>query len=224
LKPTGGVVLFNDTQVTYDRRFLRQLRSKVQIVFQEPDTQLFSARVYQDISFGALNLGLPQDEVQRRVEAALQTVNVAHVRDKPTHFLSHGEKKRVAIAGALAMNPEVLIIDEPTACIDPQHQQELLELFNMLNSRGTTILLSTHDVELAWQWADRIIVMHEGTIEREGSPLSVFSDESLLQKTGLCKPLALEVFEAVRQQAGLAPDAAPPRNKQALQELLKKIL
>ncbi len=221
-KPSGGTILFHGTPLMYDRRSLRELRSTVQIVFQEPDTQLFSARVYQDISFGAINLGLPQDEVRRRVEAALLTADIEHLRDKPTHFLSHGEKKRVAIAGALVMNPSVLIIDEPTACVDPRHQQELLDLFDRLNSRGTTILLSTHDVELAWQWSDKLIVMHKGRIAREGDPHAVFCDEQLLQTAGLCKPLALEVFESLRQQAGLAPDAAPPRNKQALLAMLNK--
>jgi cobalt/nickel transport system ATP-binding protein len=223
-KPASGAILFNDKTIVYDRRSLRELRSKVQIVFQEPDTQLFSARVYQDISFGALNLGLPQDEVMRRVEAALLTVDIEHLREKVTHSLSHGEKKRVAIAGALVMKPEVLIIDEPTACVDPQHQQDLLNLFDKLNSRGTTILLSTHDVELAWKWAGRLIVMHKGTIAREGDPHTVFTDEQLMQKTGLCKPLALEVFDALRQQTSLPPDAVPPRNKQALLAMLNKRL
>jgi cobalt/nickel transport system ATP-binding protein len=221
-KPSRGTVLFKDKPLVYDRRSLRELRSAVQIVFQEPDTQLFSARVYQDISFGALNLGLELGEAGRRVEAALLTVDIEHLRDKATHSLSHGEKKRVAIAGALVMNPEVLIIDEPTACVDPRHQQELLDLFDTLNSRGTTILLSTHDVELAWQWADRLLVMHRGSIAREGDPYTVFSDATLLQTAGLCKPLALEVFEALRQQNVLAPDATPPRNKQALLAMLDK--
>jgi len=220
-KPTGGTILFNDTPLIYDRRSLRELRSTVQIVFQEPDTQLFSARAYQDISFGALNLGLPQDEVQRRVEAALLTADIEHLRDKPTHFLSHGEKKRVAIAGALVMNPQVLIIDEPTACVDPRHQQELLGLFDMLNSRGTTILLSTHDVELAWRWADRILVMHKGKIEGEGDPLSIFSDEPLLRQAGLYKPLMLEVFEALQQKDVVHAGAPPPRSNKAVIELIK---
>jgi cobalt/nickel transport system ATP-binding protein len=221
-KPSRGAILFNDTPLMYDRRSLRELRSQVQIVFQEPDMQLFSARVYQDISFGALNLGLPQDEVRRRVESALHTTDIEHLRDKPTHFLSHGEKKRVAIAGALVMEPQVLIMDEPTACLDPHHQLEMLDLFDKLNQRGATILLSTHDVELAWQWAGRIIVMYKGAVAREGEPHSVFCDMPLLEKTGLSKPLALEVFDAVRQQTGLAPDSTPPRTKQALLAMLNK--
>lgn len=223
-RPSSGAILFKDTPLLYDRRSLRELRSKVQIVFQEPDTQLFSARVYQDISFGALNLGLPHDEVLRRVKAALQTADIEHLRDKPAHFLSHGEKKRVAIAGALVMEPQVLIIDEPTACVDPRHQQEMLNLFDRLHQRGTTIMLSTHDVELAWQWADRILVMHKGALAREGDPYAIFSDDRLLQTTGLCKPLVLEVFDAVRRQAGFAPDAAPPRTKQLLLAMFQKKL
>jgi cobalt/nickel transport system ATP-binding protein len=221
-KPSGGSILFNGTPLCYDRRSLHELRSSVQFVFQEPDTQLFSARVYQDIAFGALNLGLPHAEVQRRVEAALQTADIEHLRDKPTHFLSHGEKKRVAIAGALVMEPQVLIIDEPTACVDPRHQMDMLDIFDRLNQKGTAILLSTHDVDLAWQWADRIIVMHNGEVARDGEPCSVFSDGQLLKTAGLCKPLVLELFDAVRHQAGLVADAAPPRTRQALLTLLDK--
>lgn len=223
-KPSRGTILYNGKPLMYDRRSLHELRSKVQIVFQEPDAQLFSARVYQDISFGALNLGLPHNEVLRRVQAALQTADIEHLRDKPTHFLSHGEKKRVAIAGALVMEPQVLIIDEPTASIDPRHQQAMLSLFETLSHKGTTILLSTHDVELAWKWAGRILVMHNGTLVHAGDPCSVFSNDQLLQTTGLCKPLVLELFDAVRQQAGYDPDAAPPRTKEALLAMLKKKL
>jgi len=127
----------------------------------------------------------------------------------------------VAIAGALVMNPQVLIIDEPTACVDPRHQQELLGLFDMLNSRGTTILLSTHDVELAWRWADRILVMHKGKIEGEGDPLSIFSDEPLLRQAGLYKPLMLEVFEALQQKDVVHAGAPPPRSNKAVIELIK---
>ena len=133
--------------------------------------------------------------MQRRAEAALRTVDIEHLRNKPTHFLSHGEKKRVAIAGALVMEPQVLIIDELTACVDPRHQQEMLCLFDKLNEGGTTIVLSTHDVDLAWQWADRLLVMHKGEIAREVEPNTIFCDEQLLQKTGLCKPLVFDVFE-----------------------------
>jgi len=223
LKPSQGTVLFNGRPLTHTRKSLKELRSAVQIVFQEPDIQLFSARVSQDIAFGALNLGLQLQEVQQRVAAALKTVDIEHLRDKPTHFLSHGEKKRVAIAGALVMNPRVLIIDEPTACVDPRHQTELLDLFNSISSRGTTVLLSTHDVELAWQWADRLLVMHEGRLIREGDPLEIFFDQSLLATAGLTKPLLLEVFETLRQHTGLQ-DIAAPKNKLILMELLATAL
>ena len=222
-KPSGGTVLFNEAPVIYERRFLRELRSKVQIVFQEPDTQLFSARVAQDIAFGALNLGLPPQEVQQRVDAALKTVDIEHLRNKPTHFLSHGEKKRVAIAGSLIMNPRVLIIDEPTACVDPTHQTELLDLFNSIISSGATVLLSTHDVEMAWQWADRLLIMHEGSLIREGNPLEVFSDQALLAKAGLNKPLLLEVFETLQMRPDLQGIAAP-KNKQQLFKMLSAVV
>jgi len=223
LRPSEGSILFNERPLAYTRKSLKELRSTVQIVFQEPDTQLFSARVSQDIAFGALNLGLPQHEVLERVDSALKTVDIEHLRDKPTHFLSHGEKKRVAIAGSLVMNPQVLIIDEPTACVDPRHQAELLDLFNSISSSGATVLLSTHDVEMAWQWADRLLVMHEGRLVRDAAPEDIFSDSSLLDTAGLGRPLLLEVFETLRKHAGLQGSAAP-KSRRGLMELLASAL
>ena len=128
LTPQSGEVLLDGAPVRRDRKGLAELRRRVGIVFQDPDDQLFSADVYRDISFGAVNLGLPEAEVRRRVEAAMERTGVAHLRDKPTHALSFGQKKRAAIAGVLVMEPEVLILDEPTAGLDPQGVSGLLAL------------------------------------------------------------------------------------------------
>ena len=119
LRPSLGEVIFKGEPVSYSRSGLREIRKSVGIVFQDPDNQLFSASVYQDISFGAINLKLPEDEVQRRVELALKRTGIEHLKSKPTHCLSHGQKKRVALAGVLVMEPEVLVLDEPTAGLDP---------------------------------------------------------------------------------------------------------
>ena len=118
LQPSAGEILLDGAPVKRDRKGLTELRRRVGIVFQDPDDQLFSADVYRDISFGAVNLGLPEAEVRRRVEAAMERTGVSHLRDKPTHALSFGQKKRAAIAGVLVMEPEVLILDEPTAGLE----------------------------------------------------------------------------------------------------------
>lgn len=149
LQPSDGEILLDGVPVKRDRKGLTELRRRVGIVFQDPDDQLFSADVYRDISFGAVNLGLPEAEVRRRVEAAMERTGVSHLRDKPTHALSFGQKKRVAIAGVLVMEPEALILDEPTAGLDPQGVSDLLELLTSLrDSQGMTILMATHDMDV----------------------------------------------------------------------------
>ena len=149
LTPQSGEVLLDGAPVRRDRKGLAELRRRVGIVFQDPDDQLFSADVYRDISFGAVNLGLPEAEVRRRVEAAMERTGVAHLRDKPTHALSFGQKKRAAIAGVLVMEPEVLILDEPTAGLDPQGVSGLLALLEQLrDGLNMAILLATHDMDL----------------------------------------------------------------------------
>ncbi len=222
LKPSQGSIVFNGRPVEYGRAGLIELRKAVQVVFQEPDTQLFSARVFEDIAYGPLNLGLPPKEVRQRVERGLSIVDIESLREKPTHFLSHGEKKRVAIAGALAMEPHVLVIDEPTACVDPRHQDELLRLLTDVSSRGAAVLISTHDVELAWQWADRILVLHQGRLIADGPPLAVFSDSRIISTAGLSKPLSLEIFETLQKRYGLQ-GIAVPKSRKALLELLQDI-
>ena len=164
LKPTKGKLFFKGNEVRHKTAELHELRKKVGIVFQDPDIQLFSANVYQEISFGPLNLKMTPDQVVQQVEQAMAVTGVSHLRNKPTHFLSYGQKKRVSIADVIAMEPEMIIFDEPTACLDPKHTQQILEFFNELHRQGTTILLSTHDVDTAYEWADQIIVMEDGMI------------------------------------------------------------
>ena len=139
LQPSDGEILLDGVPVKRDRKGLTELRRRVGIVFQDPDDQLFSADVYRDISFGAVNLGLPEAEVRRRVEAAMERTGVSHLRDKPTHALSFGQKKRVAIAGVLAMHPEVLILDEPTAGLDPRGRDEILGEIEKLHRNAKTV-------------------------------------------------------------------------------------
>nr|WP_255426952.1 ATP-binding cassette domain-containing protein [Pseudonocardia sp. C8] len=164
LVPARGEVLLDGEPVDRSRRGLTRLRQAAQIVLQDPDDQLFAADVAQDVSFGPLNLGLPVDVVDARVATALAAVGVTDLADRPTHHLSFGQRKRVAIAGALAMHPRVLVLDEPTAGLDPAGVEELIAVLGQLHDAGTAIVLSTHDVDLAYRWADEIALVERGRV------------------------------------------------------------
>ncbi|HWQ89364.1 MAG TPA: ATP-binding cassette domain-containing protein [Desulfitobacteriaceae bacterium] len=219
-RPHSGQINYKDTPIAYNNKGLIDLRKKVGIVFQDPDSQLFSASVWQDISFGPLNLGLSKKEVIRRVEQAMAATEIEDLENKPTHMLSYGQKKRVAIAGILAMEPEVIILDEPTAGLDPRHAREFMMLLNKLNLAGTTIIMSTHDVDLAYSWADRIAVMNLGKVIGWGEPAEIFSQPQLLLQADLALPLILEVQTALVQKGWLTDSTPLPRN---IEELLDSI-
>ena len=167
LQPSAGEILLDGAPVKRDRKGLTELRRRVGIVFQDPDDQLFSADVYRDISFGAVNLGLPEAEVRRRVEAAMERTGVSHLRDKPTHALSFGQKKRVAIAGVLAMEPAILILDEATSSVDTTTEQRLQQATLRL-LEGRTCFLIAHRPSTIRR-ADRIFVVGERGIVESGT-------------------------------------------------------
>ena len=147
LEPSTGRVLLNGEPLQYNSRSLREIRKKVGLVFQNSDTQLFAPTVYQDVAFGPLNLGMTPDEIKTTVTRSLAAVGLSGYEKRPPHQLSGGEKKRAAIAGTLAMEPEVLVFDEPTSSLDPAGAADLMELLDELNSQGKTIIISTHDVD-----------------------------------------------------------------------------
>lgn len=220
LKPSSGKVFYSGKEIKYKAASLNALRKNVGIVFQDPDNQLFSASVYQEVSFGPMNLKLEEAEVRRRVDDALINTGMAQFKDKAVHFLSYGQKKRVAIADIIAMNPEIIILDEPTSSLDPKHSKQIVEIFDELNEKGMTIILSTHDVELAYSWSDYIFVMKDGEIVREGSPYEIFSDDELIFNSYLEKPLILEVFEKLLANGKINSNAKVPKNKEELFELI----
>jgi cobalt/nickel transport system ATP-binding protein len=173
----------------------------VGLVFQNSDTQLFAPTVYQDVAFGPLNLGMSQEEIRGTVTRSLAAVGLTGYEKRPPHQLSGGEKKRAAIAGVLAMDPEVLVFDEPTSSLDPAGAAELMELLDELNAEGKTIIISTHDVELAYLWADQVILLNKGTVLHAGSPEEVFMDPALVASSNLRMPAVLEVYtELVSRQ------------------------
>ncbi|ALE82627.1 energy-coupling factor ABC transporter ATP-binding protein [Pseudonocardia sp. HH130629-09] len=179
LAPAAGEVLLDGEPVRRTRRGLVRLRESAQLVLQDPDDQLFSADVAQDVSFGPLNLGLDGAEVDARVHDALAAVGIADLADRPTHRLSFGQRKRVAIAGALAVRPRVLVLDEPTAGLDPAGVEELVVVLQDLQCAGTAVVLSTHDVDLAHRWADDVAVVARGRVRR-GPAAEILGDAALL--------------------------------------------
>ncbi|WP_292425491.1 energy-coupling factor ABC transporter ATP-binding protein [Methanoregula sp.] len=201
LEPSKGRVLLDGEPLRYDSRSLREVRKKVGMVFQNSDTQLFAPTVYQDVAFGPLNLGMEPDEIEKVVSRALLEVGLAGFEKRPPHQLSGGEKKRAAIAGTLAMDPEVLVFDEPTSSLDPAGAADLMELLDELHAKGATIIISTHDVELAYLWADQIILVNKGTVIHAGTPEEVFTDPALVTSSNLRMPAVLEVYtELVSRQ------------------------
>jgi cobalt/nickel transport system ATP-binding protein len=186
-RPAGGTVRFAGQPIKYDAGSLRALRQRVGIVFQNPDDQLFSASVAEDISFGPLNLGLPVPEVRRRAEAAAKMCEVEGLMERPTHALSSGEKARVALAGVLAMDPEVIAIDELIANLDPWVTLHIFGIFNQLHASGKTLLLSTHNLAVVRDWATYVVVMENGHAAFAGSPAALLADSCLLEGTGLAQ-------------------------------------
>jgi cobalt/nickel transport system ATP-binding protein len=224
LKPAQGRVLLGGQPVRYDRAGLNDLRRRVGLVFQDPDSQLFAASVRQDISFGPINLGLPEAEVRARVEQAVRDTQIEELADRPTHLLSYGQKKRVAIAGVLAMDPEVIVADEPTAGLDPEMTARLLDLLNRLHASGRTLVISTHDVELALAWADEVFVLRRGQLLSAGPPERVFCDQALLRSARLLPPIVLDTFARLQERGLLPADALPPRSAPELADLIARTL
>lgn len=203
LRPMAGKVEKAGRPIDYSRKNLNELRRSVGLVFQDPDNQLFSASVYQDVSFGPLNLELSEEEVRRRVESSLLRTGIADLWNKPTHCLSFGQKKRVAIAGVLAMEPEVLILDEPTAGLDPRSIGEVMRLLKKMQlDLGITTVLATHDIDIVPLFCDYVYVLDQGEVALEGSPDQVFAQAEILRKVQLRLPRIAHLMEILAKEDG----------------------
>lgn len=222
LKPSSGMMFKTDSSFDYSRKGLNELRRAIGIVFQDPDNQLFSANVYQDVSFGPINLGLPEEEVRKRVAASLESTETTELKDKPTHSLSFGQKKRVAIAGVLAMQPEVLVLDEPTAGLDPKSISEVMMLMKrMQNDLGISIILATHDIDIVPLYCDYIYVLDRGEVILRGSPGEVFSQPEALRKVHLRLPRIAHLMEIMQKKDGLEYQGSVATISQARRTLKK---
>lgn len=220
LRPQSGTINYKGKPVIYKRKELLELRSKVGIVFQDPDNQLFAASVYQEISFGACNLALSQEEVKRRVDSVIEELGITPFSQKPTHALSGGQKKQVALADILVMEPEVLIMDEPVSALDPLHTKLLNKKLEELPNKGITVIVATHDMNFALEWADRIVMLKDGNIIRDGNPADIFQEEELLKETNLSQPDVITLFNKLIEKKILKETLPVPRNLKELEGYL----
>lgn len=199
-KPTSGLVKIDGKPIIYEKKELLQIRQKVGIVFQNPDDQLFAPTVIEDVAFGPMNLGLSDDEVDERVEEALELVGMSGLEKKAPHHLSGGQKKRVAIAGILAMRPEIMVLDEPTTGLDPKGVEQVMEILYMLNRQAMSIIVASHDVEMVTQFADKIFVLHDGEIIGQGVTEEIFNDYETLKRAHLRPPKSAELLYLLKNE------------------------
>lgn len=198
LLPTGGTIFVKGLDTKIDEN-IWEIRETTGMVFQNPDNQLVSSIVEDDVAFGPENLGIDPKEIRTRVDKALKGVNMYQFRDRAPHLLSGGQKQRVAIGGVVAMKPECIIFDEPTAMLDPKGRDEIMEIIQELHEEGITVVLITHFMEEAAK-AERIIIMNEGKILLDGSPEEVFSEGQKIKDVNLDVPLAVELASRLRRR------------------------
>jgi cobalt/nickel transport system ATP-binding protein len=215
----GEIKVFGE--ITSSKDFPK-FRSRIGVVFQDPDDQLFNTTVIEDINYGPKNLKLPKEDIEARSEHVLEKMGIQHLKDRSPHRLSFGEKKKVSLATALVLKPELLILDEPTANLDLVSRRGLIDTLNELNKAGTTIIVSTHDVEALPELVDRVIVINHGAYMGEGATADVLQNSKLLESAGL-EPTAIVTLFTKLRQMGLV-QTVPITIEESLRELsqLKK--
>lgn len=220
-KPTSGDV-FADGINTKDEETEIEVKRKVGMVFQNPDNQIIASIVEEDVAFGPENLGIPPKEIEKRVEDALKAVDMWEFRKSTPHHLSGGQKQRIAIAGIIAMQPECLVLDEPTAMLDPKGRAEIISTLHRLNQdKGITVVLITHYMEEA-ENADRVIVMNDGEIIADDKPKVIFSDVERLKKVGLDVPQTAELLYNLKKN-GFAVDTHALSIKEAAEQIISAL-
>ena len=218
-EPTSGHVEVAGEKIIFEKDKLLEVRQKVGIVFQDPNDQLFAPTVKEDVAFGPMNLGLEHEEVERRIEESLKMVGMEGFEEKTPHHLSGGQQKRVAIAGIIAMRPEIMILDEPTAGLDPEGVDKVLKILNDLNKEGISIIISSHDIEMVSHFAEKIFILYNGEIIDSGDKQKIFSNKELLKKAHLKAPVTTEILYKLKEN-GLDVDC----EKITVDETVKEIL
>jgi cobalt/nickel transport system ATP-binding protein len=195
-KPDRGIIKWLNEPLRYNKNYLTQLRQKIGLVFQDPEHQLVASTVEEDISYGLCNLGLSPAEIKIKVENILDELDLMNLAEKPVHHLSLGQKKRVSIADIMVLEPQLLVLDEPTAYLDIKHSRNLISTLKKIHDGGTTLLMATHDLDLVYRWADWVFVMDEGQLILEGTPEDVFSQHTVLEELELGVPFIYEMLLA----------------------------
>ncbi len=221
-RPRRGAVRYNGRQVSYNRSEISLLRRDVGIVFQDPELQLLGGTVYQDVSFGPANLKLPDAQIHQRVQQALGFTGLSHLADRPVYSLSYGQKKLAAIAGILAMEPRVIALDEPTASLDPAAASALMALLDSLNAQGTTVIISTHDVDLAVAWAKHLVIMDGGAVRLTGSSAEVYSNNEAVRSLNLNIPFVVETYWHLKKNGLVSDSQVMPRTRSELLAMISR--
>jgi cobalt/nickel transport system ATP-binding protein len=201
-RPRRGTIRWRGERLRYDRASLNRLRQQVGLVFQNPEQQLVALTVEEDLSYGLCNLGLPEAEIARRVGEALVDFDLVELADTPVNYLSLGQKKRVSIADVMVLQPQLLLLDEPTAYLDPCQTRNLLRTLEKISQTGATVAIATHDLNFVYSWADWVFVMDRGRLVLEGTPETVFAQREVMADLKLGIPLAMEVLDAVKAESG----------------------
>ena len=221
LKSSSGQICYRGK--TIDKKSLNELRKNVGIVFQDADNQIIASTVEAEVSFGPMNLKLPREEVVARVDKALSYMNITDYKKRAPHYLSGGEKKRVSIADIIAMESEVIIFDEPTAALDPLNAAMLEEVLGKMSDEGRTMLISTHDVDFAYRWADRAVVFSNGQIIADDTPLNIFRQEDILEQASLKHPTMFDVYRIIEEKNLVPASGSYPKDIKEFQTLIEKI-
>lgn len=217
-KPTSGTIYFQEEPIQYTKKSLKYLRQQVGLIFQEADNQLFASTVKQDILYGPLNLDWPTEKVNEQVNKAVALTELEELTDRPIHFLSGGQKKRVTIAGVYAMEPNILILDEPTSSLDYYFATQLTNYLQQLDTNDRTFLYATHQINLVYEWADYYIVLHKGELLYAGERDLLFSNSELLQKAHIEKPWLVTVTEMLKETNPAWKNATFPHSMRQLVE------
>ena len=218
-KPWKGEYFFKGIESGNNKKERQKLCLKAGVVFQDPDVQLFAPTVFQEVAFAPGNMNLSAKTVKERTKKALEEVDLYHLKDRPPHYLSYGQKKRTAIADILAMETEVIILDEPLVWLDSRHKKAAIDLLDKLSAAGKTVIISTHDPDFACSWADYIYVLKEGKVFDGGTPGEVFADREKIESAGLEYPLVKKIAHTL----GLAKTPSDNDELLLMLEQYKKI-
>lgn len=223
LRPLEGELAVLGRPIDYSRAGLHALHRDVGVVLQDPDDQLFAATVEQDVAFGLLNNGMDSASARKIVGETLQRLGILHLADRPVHELSLGEKKRAALAGILVLRPKIILLDEPTAGLDYAGITAMLRLLNELYLEGTTLMVSTHDTDMAYEWADDAWVMFKGRIVSQGAVSQVFCETDILTEAHLRVPALVELSRTLQDLSPEFSRASLPRSREGLSSWIKRL-